>query len=79
MAQEERLLPDVEFPLNKDDDRSVKTLGSVIPETNARCTGSNETRCGGELRPRICQYSDSVAFVEWRQFGLYTPFNVIVY
>ena len=78
MAEEERLLPDVEFPINKDDDRSAKVLVS-IPEMNARCTGSNETRCGDEFRPRICYYFDSVAFMEWRQFGLYMPFDVIVY
>jgi hypothetical protein len=52
ISQEIRFLSEVEFPLNKVDDRSVKILGSVIPETNTRRTGSNEsyeTGCGGEL------------------------------
>ena len=53
ISQERRFLSEVEFPVNKVDDRSVKILRSVIPEMNTWRTGSNETGCGGEL-PRIC-------------------------
>ena len=54
ITQNKRFLPEVEFPLNKDDDGCVKILGIVIPETNAWRTGSSEARCGGQPRPRIC-------------------------